>query len=112
MANLSSSTDPEVTVRAVQLLVESIPEDLATKQAFFAQLDKASPDTIFCSNTSGISITAIAERLSRPERILTTHFWNPPHLMPLVEVSIGKRTDPKVAQDVRRSSEHAAKPLS
>ncbi len=100
MARLSSSTDPEAAVRAVQLFVESIPEDLATKQAFFARLDKASSDTILCSNTSGISITAIAEKSSRPERILTTHFWNPPYLMPLVEVAVGKRTNPKIAQQV------------
>jgi len=99
-ARLKPSTDVEATVRAVQLFVESIPEDLAVKQAFFARLDRASPNTILCSNTSGISITAIAEKSSRPERILTTHFWNPPHLMPLVEVSVGKRTDPKIAQDV------------
>ncbi len=100
VARLSTSTDPEAALRAVQLFVESIPEDLATKQAFFARLDKASPDTILCSNTSGISITAIAEKTSRPERILTTHFWNPPYLMPLVEVSVGKRTNPKIAQEV------------
>lgn len=100
MARLSSSTDPEAALRAVQLFVESIPEDLATKQAFFARLDKASSDTILCSNTSGISITAIAEKTSRPERILTTHFWNPPYLMPLVEVSVGKRTNPRIAQEV------------
>jgi len=99
-ARLSYSTDPEAAVRAVQLFVESIPEDLATKQAFFARLDKASPDTILCSNTSGISITAIAEKSSRPERIVTTHFWNPPYLMPLVEVSVGKRTNPQIAQEV------------
>jgi 3-hydroxybutyryl-CoA dehydrogenase len=99
-AQLVPSADLEATVRAAQLFVESIPEDLATKQAFFARLDKASPDTILCSNTSGISISAIAERSSRPERILTTHFWNPPYLMPLVEVSVGKRTDPKIAQEV------------
>lgn len=99
-ARLTPSTDPEAAVRAAQLFVESIPEDLATKQAFFARLDKASPDAILCSNTSGISITAIAEKTSRPERILTTHFWNPPYLMPLVEVSVGKRTDPAIARGV------------
>jgi 3-hydroxybutyryl-CoA dehydrogenase len=99
-ARLKPSTDVEGTVRAVELFVESVPEDLAVKQAFFARLDRAAPNTILCSNTSGISITAIAEKSSRPERILTTHFWNPPHLMPLVEVSVGKRTDAKIAQDV------------
>ncbi|MBI4573573.1 MAG: 3-hydroxybutyryl-CoA epimerase [candidate division NC10 bacterium] len=99
---LVPSTDPEGAARAAQLFVESIPEDLATKQAFFARLDKAAPDTVLCSNTSGISITAIAEKASRPERILTTHFWNPPHLMPLVEVSVSERTSPGVADGVVR----------
>jgi len=99
-ARLVPSADLEATVRAVQLFVESIPESLPLKQEFFARLDRASPDTILCSNTSGISITAIAERSSRPERILTTHFWNPPHLMPLVEVSVGRRTDPGIAREV------------
>ncbi len=89
---LAPSTDLEQAVRAAQLFVESIPEDLAVKQAFFARLDKASPDAILCSNTSGISITAIAARTARPERILTTHFWNPPHLMPLAEVVVGERS--------------------
>ena len=102
LARLSSSTDAEAAVQTAQLFVESIPEDLATKQAFFARLDKASPDAILCSNTSGISITAIAEKSSRPERILTTHFWNPPYLMPLVEVSVGKRTNPTIAHEVMR----------
>jgi 3-hydroxybutyryl-CoA dehydrogenase len=99
-ARLAPSTDPEAAVRAAQLFVESIPEDLATKQAFFARLDKASPDAILCSNTSGISITAIASRSARRERILTTHFWNPPYLMPLVEVSVSEWTDPRVAEGV------------
>jgi 3-hydroxybutyryl-CoA dehydrogenase len=99
-ARLAPSTDPEAAVRAAQLFVESIPENLAIKQEFFARLDRASPDAVLCSNTSGISITAIAERASRPERILTTHFWNPPHLMPLVEVSVGKRTNPQIADGV------------
>jgi len=100
VTRLAPSTDPEGAARAAQLFVESIPEDLATKQTFFARLDKAAPDTVLCSNTSGISITAIAEKATRPERILTTHFWNPPHLMPLVEVSVGKGTNPQIAQDV------------
>ncbi len=94
------STDPEAAARSAQLFVESIPEDLATKLEFFARLDKANPDAILCSNTSGISITAIASKASRPERILTTHFWNPPHLMPLVEVVMGRETSPRVAQGV------------
>lgn len=99
-ARLEASTDPESAARAAQLFVESIPEDLAVKQTFFTRLDKAAPNTILSSNTSGISITAIAAKAARPERILTTHFWNPPHLMPLVEVVMGERTGKAIAEGV------------
>lgn len=100
VTRLAPATDPEEAVRAAQLFVESIPEDLGTKQSFFARLDKASPDAILCSNTSGISITAIASKSTRRERILTTHFWNPPYLMPLVEVVVSEWTSPQVADGV------------
>jgi 3-hydroxybutyryl-CoA dehydrogenase len=100
VTRLAPSTDLEEAVRTAQLLVESIPEDLPTKQAFFARLDKASPDAILCSNTSGISISAIASKSTRRERILTTHFWNPPYLMPLVEVSVSEWTSPQIADGV------------
>ncbi len=50
------------------------------------------PDAVLASNTSGLSITAIAARCTRPERVVTTHFWNPPHLMPLVEIVQGEKT--------------------
>jgi len=97
---LSASTDPEGAARSAQLFVESIAESLPVKQDYFARLDKAAPDTILCSNTSGISITEIAAKCAKPERVLTTHFWNPPYIMPLVEVVLGKRTDMKIAEQV------------
>ena len=100
VGRLLPSVDPEGAARAAQLFVESIPENLAIKQEFFARLDKAAPDTILCSNTSGISITEIAAKCAKPERVLTTHFWNPPYIMPLVEVVVGKRTDMKIAEQV------------
>jgi 3-hydroxybutyryl-CoA dehydrogenase len=97
---LAPSTDLEGAARAAQLFVESIPENLAIKQEFFARLDKAAPATILCSNTSGISITKIASASTRKDRILTTHFWNPPYLMPLVEVSVSAWTSQSVADQV------------
>ncbi len=100
LGRFSASTSPEDAVRSVELFVESIAEDLAVKQEYFARLDAAAPDTVLCSNTSGISITAIAAKCKRPERVVTTHFWNPPYLMPLVEVVVGKRTDLAVAEGV------------
>lgn len=97
---LLPSVDPEGAARSAQLFVESIAESLPIKQDYFARLDKAAPDTILCSNTSGISITEIAAKCAKPERVLTTHFWNPPYIMPLVEVVVGKRTDMKIAEQV------------
>jgi 3-hydroxybutyryl-CoA dehydrogenase len=56
-----------------------------------------------------LSITAIASKCSRPERILTTHFWNPPYLMPLVELVKSRATSESVVEDVRRLLEHCGK---
>ena len=84
------------------LVVESGPEDLAWKQELFARMDAlAAPDAVLASNTSGLSITAIAVRCTRPERVVTTHFWNPPHLMPLVEIVQGDRTSGDVVRENR-----------
>jgi 3-hydroxybutyryl-CoA dehydrogenase len=97
---MSPSDDPQKAVAGAQLFVESILENLELKQDYFQRLDEASPDAILCSNTSGISITQIAAKCSRPQRVFTTHFWNPPHLMPLVEVVMGQKSDEAVAQQV------------
>jgi 3-hydroxybutyryl-CoA dehydrogenase len=99
-ARFSPSTDPEGAAQSVELFVESIAESLPVKQDYFARLDRAAAGTILCSNTSGISITEIAAKCGKPERVLTTHFWNPPYLMPLVEVVVGWRTAMAVAEQV------------
>jgi|SRR5579859_3259829 len=90
------------TVEKVDLVIESVPENMDLKQKMFARLDVVADRTaVLASNTSGLSITVIAARCRRPERVLTTHFWNPPHLMPLVEIVQGEKTSPEVAQTVR-----------
>lgn len=96
----SASADPEGAAQSVQLFVESIAESLPIKQDYFARLDRVAPQTVLCSNTSGISITEIAAKCAKPERVLTTHFWNPPYIMPLVEVVLGERTDLAIAEGV------------
>ncbi|MGH2877433.1 MAG: 3-hydroxyacyl-CoA dehydrogenase family protein [Solirubrobacteraceae bacterium] len=76
---------------------EAAPEKLELKQALFAQLDAAAPDTaILATNTSVMSVAEIASRAARRERILGTHWWNPPYLVPLVEVVQAPETDPAV----------------
>ncbi len=99
---LDASAAFDDAVASADLVIESGPENMEFKQALFARMDAlAPPDAVLASNTSGLSITAVASRCARPERVLTTHFWNPPHLMPLVEIVRGERTDPVVAEAVR-----------
>ena len=100
---ISGSTEFDETIRAAGIIVESGPENMLFKQDLFARMDGlAARDAVLASNTSGLSITAIAARCARPERVLTTHFWNPPHLMPLVEIVKGEKTSDHVAEAVRR----------
>ncbi len=89
-------------VAAADLVIESAPENMQFKQELFERMDCiAKPECVLASNTSGLSITAIASLCTRPERVLTTHFWNPPHLMPLVEIVMGEKTSRDVAMEIR-----------
>lgn len=97
---LRASDSPENAVAEVDLFVESIAEDMSVKQDYFARLDGASDSAILCTNTSGMSVTQIASKCRFPSRVLTTHFWNPPHLVPLVEVVVGDKTDIAIAENV------------
>lgn len=84
--------------RDAGLAVEAIVEDLAAKRALFAELEGLlADDAIFASNTSSLSITALAAPLRRPERVAGLHFFNPAPVMKLVEVVSGLATDPAVA---------------
>jgi 3-hydroxybutyryl-CoA dehydrogenase len=74
------------------LIVESLPEDLSLKAAVLGPLAARHPDAIVATNTSSISIGALGEAVGVPERIVGTHYWNPPLLMPLVEVVAGAQT--------------------
>lgn len=74
-------------------VIESVAENLAVKQEVFAKMEQLCPsETIFASSTSGLSPTAIAENLVHKERFVVAHFWNPPHLIPLVEIVPGRYT--------------------
>jgi 3-hydroxybutyryl-CoA dehydrogenase len=76
------------------LVIEAIVEDLAAKRELFAELDAVCAErAVLASNTSAISVTAIAAGSARPERCLGLHFFNPAPLMPLVEVVRAERTD-------------------
>jgi 3-hydroxybutyryl-CoA dehydrogenase len=74
------------------VIVESLPEELALKADVLRPLLRAHPDATLATNTSSISISALGEAAGAGERIVGTHYWNPPLLMPLVEVVAGERT--------------------
>jgi 3-hydroxybutyryl-CoA dehydrogenase len=83
-------------------IIESINEDLPAKQELFQQIDEMTdPTVILTSNTSGLCITDIAAKVNHPGRTATTHFWFPGHLVPLVEIVIGQKTDPTVADRLK-----------
>jgi 3-hydroxybutyryl-CoA dehydrogenase len=74
-------------VRSAQFVFEAAPEKLELKQRIFADLEAlVAPDTILASNSSAIPSTEIGRHLKHRARVVGTHFWNPPHLVPLVEV--------------------------
>ena len=77
----------EACVAQAEVVIEAAPESLELKQQIFADLESAAPhDAILASNTSVIPITQIMARVKRKQRALGTHWWNPPYLVPLVEV--------------------------
>ena len=92
-------------------VVEAVPEKLELKHEIFPQLEQhVGEDTILASNTSGIPITKIAEVCSQPERVIGMHWSNPPHLIPMIEVIPGEKTDQRVVDEacelVRRFGYH------
>ena len=95
-------SEDKACFEGADLVVEAILEKLAVKHAFWAEISALVPeDAILASNTSGLSITAIAEVVKRPERFGGMHWINPPHLIPLIEVIQGKKTDDETATAIR-----------
>lgn len=94
-------------VKDVQFIQESGPESYEIKQQIIKEVERAtSPETLFASSTSGLLMTEMAKHAQHPERILGAHPYNPPHLIPLVELSKGSNTSQenlKLAYDFYQS---------
>ena len=89
---LTYTTDPEC-FRGAQLVIEAIPENIQIKKTFFEMICEIIPeDCIIASNTSALSINALPEFVTRPERFCGTHYLNPAHIIPLVEITPGEKT--------------------
>lgn len=93
MGRIKTTTDMAEAVSGAHLVIECVTENLELKQKIFKDLDRlCPPETILATNTSVMSITEIASKAKRRERIVGTHFWNPPYIIPLVEVVKGRET--------------------
>jgi carnitine 3-dehydrogenase len=96
---LGATTDLAKAVAGVQHVQECVREDLALKREVFAAIDAAAPaDALICTSTSGLSISEIQTAAARPERCLAAHPYNPPHLVPLVELAPGALTAPEALE--------------
>ncbi|MFC3958411.1 3-hydroxyacyl-CoA dehydrogenase family protein [Halovivax cerinus] len=96
---LSGTTDLETAVSESDLVIEAVPEDMDLKQETFTSVEEsADEETIIASNTSALSVTEIASALERPERAIGLHFFNPVHLMSLVEVVVPERTSDETVE--------------
>jgi 3-hydroxybutyryl-CoA dehydrogenase len=112
LARLRVTGDPGELAGAA-MAIEAIPEVLAAKHALYARLETIlAPDAVIASNTSGFPPDALSEHMAQPARFLVAHFWNPPHLIPLVEVVPGTRTAPEaVERSVRLLAGIGAEPV-
>ena len=97
LTRISAHEQIAPAVQGASFVFEAAPEKLPLKQRIFAELESAvATDTILASNSSAIPTTEIGRDLKHRERVIGTHFWNPPHLVPLVEVIQNEKTSDAV----------------
>ncbi|MDN7241570.1 3-hydroxyacyl-CoA dehydrogenase NAD-binding domain-containing protein [Planococcus sp. N028] len=97
--NIRFSTSLEDVISGSTFVIEVIPEVLEMKREMYKKIEGlAGEDVVIASNTSGFKPSLLAEEMARPNRFVVTHFWNPGHLIPLVEVVKGKHTDEETVQ--------------
>jgi len=116
ISRVKTTRNMDEAVAKAPIIIESVAEDLKVKQDLFKELDQMCPrDVILATNTSVISITAIAFKAKNRDRIVGTHFWFPPYLIPLVEVVKGKDTSDETMeityQFMKKAGKHPIKCL-
>ncbi len=94
----------------VDIVIEAVPENMDIKKKVFAELDEVChPDAIFASNTSALSISEMASATKRPNKVIGLHFFNPPHVMKLVEIIPGAETDQDTIDTVEQFAQELRK---
>jgi 3-hydroxybutyryl-CoA dehydrogenase len=99
-------------VAAADLVIESAPEDIGLKMRLFQETDRLAPEhALLASNTSALSITEMAAATRRPQRFAGMHFFNPVHLMKLIELVRGLETSPATLETLRAVGERMGKEI-
>ena len=99
LSRIEGTTSLEAAVADADLVIEAVPEDIELKKETFADVERAaSEEAVIASNTSSLPITELAGALDRPGRAIGLHFFNPVHLMDLVEVVVAERTDEETVE--------------
>ncbi|NUB90631.1 3-hydroxyacyl-CoA dehydrogenase family protein [Haloterrigena sp. SYSU A121-1] len=94
LERIDGTTDLKEAVEDADLVVEAVPEEMDLKKDVFSDVEAVTDEeTVIASNTSSLSVTEMASALERPERAVGLHFFNPPHIMDLVEIVIAEQTD-------------------
>jgi 3-hydroxybutyryl-CoA dehydrogenase len=99
----------DAAAESADLVIEAIAEDLQAKQELFARLSKLAPAAVLATNTSVLPVTAVAAGADEPGLVVGMHWWNPPDLIPVVEVVRGEQTDPAVIERVVAALSHLGK---
>lgn len=101
-SRITYTTSMEEAVKDVKFIVESGPENYEIKRSIVSEIEKyTSDETIITSSTSGLLITEIARDAKHPERFIGAHPYNPPHLIPLVEITKGDKTSEEIVETAK-----------
>lgn len=102
LSRLHTTTDLEQAAGRADLVIEAIVEDLGVKHDLFRRLEASAPDhAVLASNTSSLSITEVAVAVHAPERVIGMHFFNPAHIMKLLEIIVTRQTSPEALESAR-----------
>jgi len=107
---ITTTTDLKAGASGADLIIEAVPERLELKRELFAELDRLAPaQAILATNTSELSVTAIAAATGRPEKVVGMHWFNPPVLMRLIEIVNGVDTSPQTTAAIQTLSARLGK---
>lgn len=110
LGRLRATSDAAEAMAGAEIVIEAVPEVLELKQEILAAAaETVEPNTLLATNTSSLSITAIAEAVPGQERVVGMHFFNPVHIMALVEIVRGDRTAPDAVERAREAAERMGK---